>query len=112
MLLAGSDEPVATVMVNASHAAYVDTGGVTADPTLLSDYDAAEPEPGTLLMVADRDGWATLHRVEARERVRGVIEFSERIPWPDGQIAARRLEEQDDAEYLADMAREARRNDR
>jgi hypothetical protein len=84
-------EALATVMVNAPHAAYVHTGGVTADPTLLPDYEAAEPEPGVLIMVGDREGWATLHRVEARERSTGKIQFSERIPWPDGSIAARRL---------------------
>lgn len=85
------EEPLATVMVNAHHAAYVDAGAVTADPTLLADYAADEPEPGTLLMVADRHGWATLHRVEARDRAAGKIEFGPRIPWPDGTIAARRL---------------------
>jgi hypothetical protein len=82
-------EPMATVMVDADHAAYVDAGGVTPDPTLLLDYSADEPEPGTLLMVADRRGWATLHRVEIRAD--GKIAFGRRIPWPDGRTAARRL---------------------
>lgn len=87
----GVSEPLATVMVAVPHAAFVATGGVTGDPSLLPDYDCADPEPGTLLMVADVDGWATLHRIEARERTTGRIQFSERIPWPDGSVAARRV---------------------
>jgi hypothetical protein len=84
-----SAEPLATVMVNAHHSVYVANGAITADPTLLADYEADLPEPGTLLMVADREGWATLHRVEGRAN--GKIEFGPRIPWPDGAVAARRI---------------------
>lgn len=83
-----SSEPLATARVNAHHSAYVDNGAITADPALLPDYAADEPEPGTLLMVGDRAGWATLHRVE--KRAAGKIEFGARICWPDGSIAARR----------------------
>ena len=88
-----TSERLATVRVAAPHAAYVASGGVTDDPAALSDYDAADPEPGTLLVVCDLDGWATLHRVEARERSTSLIEFGPRIPWPDGSTAARRLPE-------------------
>lgn len=83
------DAPLATVMVDAHHSAFVGVGGITADPTLLEDYTAAEPTPGTLLMVGDRDGWATLHRVETRSS--GKIAFGARLPWPDGTVAARRI---------------------
>jgi hypothetical protein len=79
----------ATAGVDAPHAAYVNNGAITLDPTLLSDYDADEPDVGTRLVVMDRDGWATLHIVEARGG--GKIEFGQRIPWPDGSIAARRI---------------------
>lgn len=88
-----SMEPFATTMVDGDHAAYVDTGAITTDPTLLPDYDAAQPEPGVLLVVVDRAGWGTLHRVEARDRSAGTIEFSARIAWPDGSTAARTSEE-------------------
>jgi hypothetical protein len=84
-----SDEPLATVRIDAHHSAFVENGAITADPTDLPDYEADEPNPGTLLMVGDRDGWATLHRIERREG--GKIEFGPRLPWPDGGIAARRL---------------------
>lgn len=85
-------DPLATVMIDAHHSAYVDNGAITADPTLVAGYDAAEPEAGTLLVVADRHGWGTLHRIERRDRAAGKIEFGPRIPWPDGAVAARRLE--------------------
>lgn len=84
-----TDEPLATVVVDAHHSAYVDAGAVTDDPTLRPEYDGADPAPGTLLIVADRDGWATLHRVEARRP--GKVEFGPRLPWPGGGIAARKL---------------------
>jgi hypothetical protein len=84
-------EPLATVMVNAHHSAYVEGGAITADPTLLPDYAADQPEPGVLVMVGDRDGWATLHRIQARDIGAGKIDFGPRIPWPDGSVAARKL---------------------
>lgn len=78
---------LATVAVDGHHSAYIGNGAVTPDPTLLPDYDADEPEPGTPLLVVDRDGWATLHSVLGRHD--GTIEFGPRLPWPDGSIAAR-----------------------
>jgi hypothetical protein len=86
-----TDQPqeFATVMVDAHHSAYVANGALTADPALLPDYEADPPQPGVLLVVGDRDGWATLHRVVDRRE--GKIEFGPRLPWPDGSIAARRL---------------------
>jgi hypothetical protein len=84
-------EPLATAMLDGHHSAYVAGGARTPDPTLTPGYDADPPEPGVLLMAVDREGWATLHRVEVRDRAAGKIEFGPRIPWPEGDSAARRL---------------------
>lgn len=89
---ARTDEPLATLALDAHHSAYVESGAIAADPTLLTDYTADQPDPGTLLCVSDREGWGTLHRVERRDRAAGKIEFGPRIPWPDGRIAARKLD--------------------
>jgi hypothetical protein len=83
-------EPMATAALDGHHAAYVEAGARTPDPTLTPGYDAAEPNVGVLIVVMDGEGWMTLHRVEVRDRVEGKIEFGPRLPWPDGSSAAKR----------------------
>lgn len=82
-------ESFATVCIGVHHSAYVEHGAITGDPTVVPGYDCDPPEPGTLLVARDVDGWMTLHRIE--RRAGGKIEFGQRLPWPDGGIAARRL---------------------
>lgn len=78
-----TDESFEIIALNAHHSQFVAQGAVTdAKPGLAA---------GTLLMVQDRDGWLTLHRVEGVIiDARGErVAFGPRIPWPDGSIAAR-----------------------
>lgn len=84
----GSDQPTAedafvVVAVGVHHGHYVGSGAITdATPDMVL---------GSLLFVQDRDGWATLHRVEgfSYRDGRRLVSFGPRVPWPDGEIAAR-----------------------
>jgi len=79
----GEAEPFVIVAVGAHHRNYVESGAITD----------AQPEMalGSLLFVQDQDGWATLHRAEGFSYLDGHrrVSFGPRVPWPDGEIAAR-----------------------
>jgi len=81
-------EPFEIVSVDGHHRDYVWTGALT-------DAPGGGGIIGMLLMVVDRDGWATLHRAEGLRYQHGLrtVSFGPRIAWPDGDIRARRIPE-------------------
>jgi hypothetical protein len=82
-----ADEHFEIVTVDGHHSQYVHDGALT-------DAPGGAGIIGMLLMVVDRDGWATLHRAEAMRYQHGkqLVSFGPRIPWPDGSIAARKAD--------------------
>lgn len=84
LLPAREGEDFAVVAVDAHHSAFVWFGACTDAP------DDKMPR-GSLLLVQDKDGWATLHRVLLTHVSGGkrYVDFGPRVAWPDGSIAAR-----------------------
>ncbi len=74
----------AVLGVDAIHGMYVGSGLTTRDPK----NQCALDQP---VLLVDRDGWVTLHRVMGLRRRDGerLVVVGPREPWPDGSIQAR-----------------------
>lgn len=93
-------EDFACIMLDAEHhSLYVHVGATcTRGPDM---------KLGGLLMVFDREGWATLHHIVGFSYQDGqrFAAFGPRDPWPDGTIAARKCpvaipDDEDDAKDI------------